>query len=89
MPISLYQLNGDGTIPTTVPNGGYYPTPSGDPWPRDWTYLGVTTDPSGFTDIPTLAALKTYLTSISTGWVDIEGNPFDVDYNATWLWEQQ
>jgi hypothetical protein len=36
--------------------------------------------------IPTQIDLQNYLESISEGWVDIEGQPFNSDEAASWLW---
>ena len=36
-----YVLNADGTIPSNVPDGGYFPVENELPWPQNLTLCGV------------------------------------------------
>lgn len=89
MAISLYHLNSDGTIPSDVINGGYFCVANNNPSPQDWTMVGITTTPNNYTNFESLNDFTDYLISISSEWVDEDGNSFDAAASAEWLWNQQ
>lgn len=92
MPISVYHLESDGTVPVSVTEGGYFAVPNGSPSPQDWDLLGVTVSPSGFTDVVSVAALTAYLTQAAAdhGWAaDPDGEPFNPAVASEWLWARQ
>ena len=42
--IIKYNLEADGTIPTYIADGGYYPKANSNASPRDWDLIGATQD---------------------------------------------
>lgn len=48
MNITIYTLNPDGTIPSHVIDGGYFPKPNGGKSPQDYDFIGISTEPSSF-----------------------------------------
>jgi hypothetical protein len=86
MKIIIYTLNTDGTVPEYVIDGGYFPTDSQLPHPKDLFLVGIANENAFQDAIPTQIDLQNYLESISEGWVDIEGQPFNSDEAASWLW---
>lgn len=87
--IITYTLEADGTVPVYILDGGYFPTPSGQASPRDWTLVGVSTDAApgeGFFDA---AAIETYLVSIGgESWTNPDGSPVDLAAQAAAMWER-
>ena len=88
MKIIIYTLNTDGTVPEYVIDGGYFPTDSQLPHPKDLFLVGIANENAFQDAIPTQIDLQNYLESISEGWVDIEGQPFNSDEAAFWLWSK-
>ena len=88
MKIIIYTLNTDGTVPEYVIYGGYFPTDSQLPQPQDFFLVGIANENAFQDAIPTQIDLQNYLESISEGWVDIEGQPFNSDEAASWLWDK-
>ena len=94
--IIKYNLEANGTIPTYIADGGYYPKANGGNSPQDWDMIGATVDGSSETGLGELAdkaAIKTYLDSYTSSWkeMDAEGNEtdFDQDAAATMLWAKK
>jgi hypothetical protein len=94
--IIKYNLEANGTIPTYIADGGYYPKANSNASPQDWDLIGATTDGSSETGLGELAdkaAIKTYLDSYTSDWKeqDAEGNEtdFDQDAAATALWAKK
>ena len=85
--IITYTLEADGTVPGYVIDGGYFPTPSGDPSPQDLTLMGAAEDTApgdGFADA---AAIQTYLVSIGgESWTNPDGSPVDLAARAAAMW---
>ena len=94
--IIKYNLEADGTIPTYIADGGYYPKANGNASPQDWDMIGATVDGSSETGLGELAdkaAIKTYLDSYTSDWKDqdADGNEidFDQDAAATSIWAKK
>ena len=94
--IIKYNLEADGTIPTYIADGGYYPKANSNSSPQDRDLIGATTDGSSETGLGELAdkaAIKTYLDSYTSDWkdTDTDGNEidFDQDAAATMLWAKK
>ena len=87
--IVKYRLEANGTIPTWIDDGGYYPDPSE-------IMIGATVDGSSETGLGELASeadVKTYLDTYTSSWTepDGEGNetPFDQTAAATYIWSKK
>ena len=91
--IVKYKLEDNGTIPTWIDDGGYYPDPSE-------VMIGATVDGSDETGLGELAdeaAVKTYLDSYTSDWTEPNtetGNPadtvpFDQARAATNIWSKK
>ena len=94
--INKYNLEANGTIPTYIADGGYYPKANGNASPQDYDMIGATTNGSseiGLGELADKAAIKTYLDSYTSDWKDedVEGNEidFDQDAAATALWAKK
>ena len=94
--IIKYNLEANGTIPTYIADGGYFPKANSNASPQDWDLIGATTDGSsevGLGELADKAAIKTYLDSYTSDWkeMDAEGNEidFDQDAAATMLWAKK
>ena len=89
--IVKYQLTNQGTIPTWIEDGGYYPDPSE-------VMIGATVDGSSETGLGELASeadVKTYLDSYTSSWTEPDPNdpdatvPFDQTQAATHIWSKK
>ena len=49
--IIKYNLATDGTIPTYIADGGYYPKANSNASPQDWDMIGATVDGSSETGL--------------------------------------
>ena len=94
--IIKYNLEANGTIPTYIADGGYFPKANSNASPQDWDLIGATTDGSsevGLGELADKAAIKTYLDSYTSDWkeMDAEGNEtdFDQDAAATGIWAKK
>ena len=84
--IIKYRLEANGTIPTYVADGGYYPKANGGASPQDWDLIGATVDGSSETGLGELAneaAVKSYLDSYTSDWKDVDENGNEIDFNQT------
>ena len=84
--IIKYNLNSNGTIPTYIADGGYYPKANSNASPQDWDMIGATVDGSSETGLGELAneaAVKTYLDSYTSDWKDTDENGNEIDFNQT------
>ena len=86
--IVKYQLD-NGTIPTWIEDGGYYPDPTE-------IMIGATVDGSSETGLGELvneAAIKSYLNSYASDWKDIDDNgneiDFDIDAAVERMWNKK
>ena len=87
--IVKYTLTNQGTIPTWIEDGGYYPDTSE-------VMIGATVDGSDETGLGELASeadVKTYLDTYTSTWTDedAEGNvgPFDQAQAAAHIWSKK
>ena len=89
--IVKYQLEANGTIPTWIDDGGYYPDPSE-------IMIGATVDGSDETGLGELASeadVKTYLDSYTSSWTEEDPNdpdatvPFNQTTAATHIWSKK
>ena len=94
--IIKYNLNSNGTIPTYIADGGYYPKANGGASPQDWDMIGATVNGSSETGLGELAneaAVKTYLDSYTSDWTteDADGNevPFNQTTAAAGIWSKK
>jgi len=80
--IVKYKLESNGTIPTWIDDGGYYPDTSE-------VMIGATVDGSsevGLGELASEADVKTYLDSYTSTWTD--NDPSSDDPNATVPFDQ-
>ena len=85
--IIKYNLEANGTIPTYIADGGYFPKANSKASPQDYDMIGATTDGSsevGLGELADKAAIKTYLDSYTSDWKDrdAEDNEIDFDQDA-------
>ena len=91
--IVKYQLEANGTIPTWISDGGYYPDPSE-------IMIGATVDGSSETGLGELASeadVKTYLDTYTSSWTQPDESsddpnatvPFDQTTAATHIWSKK
>ena len=87
--IVKYKLEADGTIPTWIDDGGYFPT-------SEEVMIGATNDNSsevGLGEIASEADVKTYLDSYTSTWTDRDSEdnevPFDQAAAATYIWSKK
>ena len=94
--IIKYNLEANGTIPTYIADGGYYPKANSNASPQDYDMIGATVDGSSETGLGELAdkaAIKTYLDTYTSDWKDEDAErneiDFDQDAAATMLWAKK
>ena len=89
--IVKYKLEANGTIPTWIDDGGYYPD-------SEEVMIGATTDgatESGLGEIASEADVKTYLDSYTSTWTEVDPSdssatvPFDQAAAATHIWSKK
>ena len=90
--IVKYKLEDNGTIPTWIDDGGYYPN-------TEEVMIGATVDGSSETGLGELAdeaAVKTYLDSYTSDWtqqaesgIPGETEPFDQTAAAANIWSKK
>ena len=91
--IVKYQLEADGTIPTWIDDGGYYPDSSE-------IMIGATVDNSsevGLGELASEADVKTYLDTYTSSWTQPDNGsddpnatvPFDQTQAATHIWSKK
>ena len=94
--IIKYNLESNGTIPTYIEDGGYYPKANGGNSPQDYDMIGATlngSDETGLGELANKAAIKSYLDTYTSDWKDRneagEEVDFDQDAAATHLWSKK
>jgi len=94
--IIKYNLTAEGTIPTYIADGGYYPKSNSNSSPQDWDMIGATVDGSsetGLGELANKAAIKTYLDTYTSDWkqenADGDEVDFDQDAAATGIWAKK
>ena len=91
--IVKYTLTNQGTIPTWIEDGGYYPDPSE-------VMIGATVDGSdevGLGELASEADVKTYLDTYTSSWTEKDESsddpsatvPFDQTQAATYVWSKK
>ena len=91
--IVKYTLTNQGTIPTWIEDGGYYPD-------SNEVMIGATVDGSDETGLGELASeadVKTYLDTYTSSWTEEDPNsddpdatvPFDQTQAATYIWSKK
>tara|TARA_R100001244_G_scaffold36706_1_gene33564 strand:+ start:2581 stop:2883 length:303 start_codon:yes stop_codon:yes gene_type:complete len=85
--IIKYNLTAQGTVPTYIDDGGYYPKANGGTSPQDWDLIGATVDGSsenGLGALASAAAIKSYLDTYTSDWTDgVDGDGEDIAFNQT------
>ena len=88
--IVKYQLD-NGTIPTWIEDGGYYPDPTE-------VMIGATVDGSsevGLGELVSQSAVETYLDKYTSTWTEQDPNnpdatvPFDQAQAASYIWSKK
>ena len=94
--IIKYNLEANGTIPTYIDDGGYYPKANENSSPQDWDLIGATDNGSSETGLGELAneaAVESYLDSYTGNWTERndarEEVAFDQDAAATHIWTKK
>ena len=94
--IIKFTLEANGTIPTYMNSGGFYPKANSNNSPQDWDMIGATTNGSSETALGELAnkaAVKSYLDSYTGDWTERndarEEVAFDQDAAATNIWNKK
>ena len=97
--IIKYNLEANGTIPTYIDDGGYFPKANENSSPQDWDLIGATNDGASETGVGELAnkaAVESYLDSYTGDWTeDDPDNPqgpqraFSQADAATMLWAKK
>ena len=94
--IIKYNLEANGTIPTYIDDGGYYPKANDNASPQDWDLIGATNNGSsetGLGELANKAAVKSYLDSYTGDWTERnearEEVAFDQDAAATHIWAKK
>ena len=89
--IVKYKLEANGTIPTWIDDGGYYPD-------TEEVMIGATVDGSsevGLGELASEADVKTYLDSYTSLWTDEDPSdpnatiPFNQTTAATYIWSKK
>ena len=84
--IIKYNLTAEGTIPTHIADGGYYPKANSNASPQDWDLIGATKDGSsetGLGELANAAAIKTYLDTYTSDWKQPDGSGGEEAFNQT------
>mgnify|MGYP006400248433 FL=1 len=94
--IIKYNLEANGTIPTYIDDGGYFPKANDNASPQDYDMIGATNNGSSETALGELAnkaAIKSYLDSYTGDWTERndagEEVAFDQDAAATHIWAKK
>jgi len=84
--IIKYNLTADGTIPTYIEDGGYFPKANSNASPQDWDLIGATVDGSsetGLGELANAAAIKSYLDTYTSDWKQDDGSGGEEAFNQT------
>ena len=97
--IVKYTLNADGTVPSSIADGGYYGKPNGGTPPQDYDHIGATVDGSGsggYTGLGELASeadVKTYLDTYTSSWKNRDVDEVETDFDqaaaAAHIWSKK
>ena len=84
--IIKFTLEADGTIPTYMNSGGFYPKANGGASPQDWDLIGATlngSDETGLGELANQAAVKSYLDTYTGDWTQDDGSGGQEAFNQT------
>ena len=84
--IIKYNLTAEGTIPTHIADGGYFPKANSNASPQDWDMIGATVDGSsetGLGELANAAAIKTYLDTYTSDSKQPDGSGGEEAFNQT------
>ena len=84
--IIKYNLESNGTIPTYIDDGGYYPKANGGTSPQDYDMIGATlngSDETGLGELANEAAVKSYLDTYTGDWKERNDAGEEVAFNQT------
>ena len=84
--IIKYNLESNGTIPTYIDDGGYFPKANGGNSPQDYDMIGATLNGSAETGLGELAneaAVKSYLDTYTGVWTERNAAGEEVAFNQT------
>ena len=96
--IIKYNLKANGTIPTYIDDGGYYPKANENASPQDWDLIGAGHDggsETGVGELANKAAVKSYLDSYTGDWTEPDPDnpgatiPFNQTTAAAELWSKK
>ena len=96
--IIKFTLEANGTIPTYMNSGGFYPKANDNASPQDWDMIGATKNgasETGLGELANKAAVKSYLDTYTGDWTEPdpdnpgENKAFDQDAAATHLWAKK
>ena len=94
--IIKYNLESNGTIPTYIEDGGYYPKANSNASPQDWDMIGATTDGSsetGLGELANKAAVESYLDTYTGDWTEKNDAGEEVAFSqanaATHIWAKK
>ena len=97
--IIKYNLEANGTIPTYIDDGGYYPKANDNASPQDWDLIGATDNGSSETGLGELAneaAVESYLDSYTSEWTERDPDnqphgtiPFNQTTAAAHIWSKK
>ena len=96
--IIKFTLEADGTIPTYMNSGGFYPKANSNASPQDWDMIGATKDgasETGLGELANKAAVESYLDSYTGDWTEPDpDNPrteraFSQADAATHIWTKK
>ena len=71
--IIKFTLEANGTIPTYMNSGGFYPKANSNASPQDWDMIGATKDgafQTGLGELANKAAIESYLDSYTSSWTE-------------------
>lgn len=91
MKIVEYTLNPDGTIPSSVRDGGYFAVANDLESPQDWVFMGLADDETPFVAFESHEDLTAKLAEVSGDWLyhshsEDKPEPFDPVKAAAFLW---
>ena len=94
--IIKFTLEADGTIPTYMNSGGFYPKANSNASPQDWDMIGATKDGAseiGLGELANKAAVKSYLDTYTSDWKDRNAAGEEIDFSqddaATHIWSKK
>ena len=96
--IIKYNLEANGTIPTYIDDGGYYPKANDNASPQDWDLIGAGHDggsETGIGELVSKAAVESYLDSYTGDWTEDDPDnrgtqrAFSQADAATYIWTKK